>query len=473
MLGDLRKRLDAVGRLDVLDSVGAETMRYNGKQPLGSLNADELARRARALQMVGELRSTRGEFGTAAAAFQEAAKTTGELMARDPGNGQRVFDHAQSVFWIGDAAGKSGDRVTKRRAFNEYAKLADRLASIDPDKREWQAEVAYSRQDRGAMEFEDREIGPALADLRLASGIFARVTRADPKNRDLAQAYAQNHAWLADALRMSGSIAEARRARASESAIYRALIARDAKDVSSLRLLAWSKHSEGDLALDAGDTPAAIAHLQEAAAMMRRLHAVEADNVDVNERAVPIYFNLARAFAAAGDRKAALRSVAQARGMADQLVAQDPQVLKWRKLQAMADLVYAEILVLEGNASAAFELAQVADRAFVPATTNKPEMDDIEWRARASRVEAEAGLGTANASWQHVIDLVQTEQPTLRMDEMCTLAVAYDHIGRANQARVLLDRLNKIGYRRAPCETPKSTGRFAAEQAGGTHGNRT
>ncbi len=115
MLGDLRKRLDAVGRLDVLDSVGAETMRYYGKQPLGSLNADELARRAKALRMVGELREQRGDFPTAVNAFEQAAATTGELMARDPGNGQRVFDHMQSVFALGAMAQQRGDLSVETR----------------------------------------------------------------------------------------------------------------------------------------------------------------------------------------------------------------------------------------------------------------------------------------------------------------------------------------------------------------------
>ncbi|HEY6986352.1 MAG TPA: toll/interleukin-1 receptor domain-containing protein, partial [Rhodanobacteraceae bacterium] len=53
MLGELRKKLEPVGRLDALDSVGERALAYYSKQDAGSLDADSLGRRARALHLIG------------------------------------------------------------------------------------------------------------------------------------------------------------------------------------------------------------------------------------------------------------------------------------------------------------------------------------------------------------------------------------------------------------------------------------
>ena len=65
MLGDLRKNLEPVGRLDVLDAVGMRALRYYDSQDLRALDADALGRRARALHLVGEISDNRGDLPSA------------------------------------------------------------------------------------------------------------------------------------------------------------------------------------------------------------------------------------------------------------------------------------------------------------------------------------------------------------------------------------------------------------------------
>src|SRR5690606_9420108 len=100
MLGDLRTRLAPEGRLATLDAVGKEALGYYAAQDPASLDADALARRARALQLIGQVYDERGQLDQALDVFRKAADSTAELLARDDGNPQRVFDHAQSVFGV-------------------------------------------------------------------------------------------------------------------------------------------------------------------------------------------------------------------------------------------------------------------------------------------------------------------------------------------------------------------------------------
>ena len=73
MLGDLREKLTPVGRLDVLDSVGARALGYYEQQDSARLDGDSLGRRARALHLIGEIAELRGSLDEASRVFAQAA----------------------------------------------------------------------------------------------------------------------------------------------------------------------------------------------------------------------------------------------------------------------------------------------------------------------------------------------------------------------------------------------------------------
>src|SRR5207237_8749788 len=100
MLGDLRKRLQPVGRLDVLDIVGQKALAYYANQAPDHLDANSLGRRSRATHLLGELSEQRGQLDAALGAFQSAADTTAQLLARAPNDGHRIYDHAHIVYWV-------------------------------------------------------------------------------------------------------------------------------------------------------------------------------------------------------------------------------------------------------------------------------------------------------------------------------------------------------------------------------------
>ncbi len=451
MLGDLRKRLDAVGRLDVLDAVAGQTMAYYAKQDLVSLSADELARRAKALRMVGELREQRGDFPMAVNAFEQAAATTGELMARDPGNGQRVFDHAQSVYWVGNVARRQGDIKNVYRANDEYARLADRLVRINPSSSIWRAEVGYSRQNRGAIAYNYRRFGEAIPDLRSAAAIFSSLVKRHPSNTEFQTSFAEASAWLSDDLRARGDLVGAERARSDESATYRAAIARDPTNNALLRPAAWCEHRQGNIAFDRGDIPGALAHFAKAQRMSERLLELEPNDVETIERAIPIELDLADALAATGKGDEAMHSAAEARRIAATLIAKGSGTDLWRDLQARCDIVLAELTLQQHDPKAAQTLVEGAIGTIAAMPKSNLVSDDVSWRARGLAVLARVQPDGGRSAWQSLINLIEPLRPNLRMEEQCLLAIAYTRTQRANDAAPLLDQLRNFGYARQSC----------------------
>lgn len=196
MLGDLRKKLEPVGRLDVLDSVGEKALGYYTGQDAGKLDSTALGHRSRAMHLIGEIRDLRGQPAEAQKAFEQAAQTTARLLAKEPNDAQRIFDHAQSAYWVGYSAWAGGKRETAEKWWSEYLRLAQTLAAIDGANPDWQAELAFAHMNIGVLLLGTGRVAEALPALTLARDRFLTTVLARPQLR---LELANLHAWLAEA----------------------------------------------------------------------------------------------------------------------------------------------------------------------------------------------------------------------------------------------------------------------------------
>jgi eukaryotic-like serine/threonine-protein kinase len=101
MLGDLRKKLQTVGRLEILDDVGAKSMEYFAAVPESALTDHELGDRSAALYQIGDVRIAQGRMAEASRPLTQSLALARKLVERHPNDGQRIFDLAQSEFWVG------------------------------------------------------------------------------------------------------------------------------------------------------------------------------------------------------------------------------------------------------------------------------------------------------------------------------------------------------------------------------------
>ena len=230
MLTDLRDQLEPVGRLEIFDSVGQRALAYFANQDIDTLDADSLGRRARALHLVGEVRDLQADSEGALEAFIQAQQTTGELLARDPTNVNRIYDHSQSTFWVGYVDWQRNEIDAAERRFLEYNQLANQLVSQEPDNKEWQLEQSSSLVNLGVMLHYEGRDAEAIPYFRQALEIDQRLAQADPDDQELRWSVAQGHAWLSDALRGAGDFAGARSERYKERALYSAMLERDQRD---------------------------------------------------------------------------------------------------------------------------------------------------------------------------------------------------------------------------------------------------
>jgi tetratricopeptide (TPR) repeat protein len=182
MLTDLRGKLEPVGKLDVLKGVGDRALDYYSRQKLDALDGDSLGRRARAMLLVAEVGDLQGNGEAARRGFIEAARSTAELLKREPNVWQRVYDHAQSEFWLAYDAHNRGDDRGALPHFIAYRNLGKRMMALEPDKPESKVEFASAEVNLGVALVAERKVDSAIASFDRAAATFASI---QPRTRDI------------------------------------------------------------------------------------------------------------------------------------------------------------------------------------------------------------------------------------------------------------------------------------------------
>ncbi len=334
MISDLKDQLQPAGRLDILDAVGARAQAYYAAENSGSLNARSLGQRARVLQLLGNIQIQRNHLTTALTLFEQAARSTAEVLKRRPNDPQAIFDHAQSVSYIGEVAYRSGDATTALAQFHAYQALARHLAAIDPKNLDWQREAADADTNLGVVLLSLARAEEAGRDFQDALAISRRLVAAPAPKRIWQWDEAQSFGWLADAELARGRLDAALADRQAEGRVYEALIAASPHDNDAAVALANSQAEMGNVELAEGASSAATLTLQEAAAQMSRLVREAPDNVIYQAQALRVLRLLAQALLQDGQLQAAADTAARAVDLCEAQVtsadARHDAALAWR-----------------------------------------------------------------------------------------------------------------------------------------------
>ncbi|MFI4970063.1 MAG: TIR domain-containing protein, partial [Lysobacterales bacterium] len=397
MLGDLRSKLEPEGKLSTLDAVGKEALSYYAAQDPASLDADALARRARALHLLGDVYDQRGRLDDALGVFKQASATTAELLAREPQNAQRIFDHAQSVFYVGQIAWRRGQVKAAETAFDNYKELATRLVGIDPGNADWQAEVEYADSNLGTLLLDQGRRDDAAAAferaLAVATALNRRAPNDDARRSELAQAYA----WLADARVAQGRFADAVVQRQAEVAICEEILAVNPKNYAAKSALQVAERELGEISLMRGDVPMALSQLRRAIKLVDELVAADPENVATAHNVASAYAVFGEAAYDGGDVAAARTAIAHSRDIAAPLVQRDPSVVEWQAQLSRSLLLQARLSAADGDALGALRQIQgVLQRLDTMRDSNRPDQRTRLLYARASLMAGEQDQALGN-----------------------------------------------------------------------------
>ncbi|MDO8545560.1 MAG: TIR domain-containing protein [Opitutaceae bacterium] len=450
MLGDLRKKLDAVGRLDVLDGVGEKALDYYARQEADQMDPNSLGRRSRALHLIGEMREQRGQLDLAQVAFQRAADTTAQLLARAPNDAQRIFDHAQSVYWVGHLARLRGQLTAAEREFRVYMRLADQLVRLEAGKLEWQVEAAFARGNLGVICLDTSRAHEALEILMEQLGMWRRIILTRPS---YALSVGNCLGWIAKAHEAAGNLEQALETQKEKMRVLEAMP--DASTNQQVKRSVRVIYNElARLLLALGRSTEARSFAVIGVQSSKALAAIDPQNQTWREQQYVSQLIMAETQLAAGDMAGARENIEEARIGTTRLLVLNPKVAKWQVSLPGSVLSLSAELAREDDRSALIAalieyLANV--RPYVAPSEGANRSNDVSIGRAESQLalllEREGRAEEAAAHWRAVVARLQPYAPTNDFPALILLASAQLRLGSFSDAHALAQRIEASPYR--------------------------
>jgi eukaryotic-like serine/threonine-protein kinase len=196
MLGDLREKLEPIGRLAILDAVGQKAMDYFATLDQRDQTDAALASHARALRQIGEVRLRQGKLPEAAEAFGEAERVHAELIRRNPRDTHLLSETARTEFALGNAHYLKGEFDEALLWIRRHQASAAMLVAREPDNPDWLSMAADASANLGGIDYQRGALEEAHAHFRQARDAHQRLLEEHPDQDRFIELLAESHGWL-------------------------------------------------------------------------------------------------------------------------------------------------------------------------------------------------------------------------------------------------------------------------------------
>jgi len=302
MFSDMKERLDAAGRLDMLAGLGTEVKRYYATlshMPGGTPREDEI-RMAEAIQLIGEAEHKSGKPDQALATWKEA---------RD-----------RLIAVVG---------TNKTESTRKLRRLIARL--------DFEGGVIF--QERGKLE-------EALDHFKRAQAMYQQLETEEPTSKTVMLETADCSDRLGDLLRLDGKIDEAfEQYMAGKNLREKAASQGNGKVSDEVLALSTSHFKLGSVFQNRGESGSAVDEYRHALRLRETLLEGQPDHVRYQEGVLEVLRELAELERQLGDEKAAIDAYRRAVPLGNALTQRDPTNTEWQyqKGNLLSDLGFTLI----------------------------------------------------------------------------------------------------------------------------------
>ncbi|MBV8519660.1 MAG: protein kinase [Acidobacteria bacterium] len=280
MVGDLRKKLEPVGRLDVLDDVGARAVAYSGSLQPERMSADELARNAKALNQLGDVRVAQGRLADATTIFARALTLASAAVQKAPRSEAAQLALMNAHFYVGEAARLHGDAPAALKENERYLATAQRLVADFPFNDDYRIEEAYAHANVGTLLMLQGDYAGAGKHFEETLRIKRARLERDPSNVEWQADLANTINKLGVNLQRTGNLTGARGQFEEQKRITEQLVARAPSNAQWKRRLEISHAYLAAALTSLGDLEASQRETEAQLALERELVKLDPQNAE-------------------------------------------------------------------------------------------------------------------------------------------------------------------------------------------------
>ncbi|HEX7151850.1 MAG TPA: protein kinase [Thermoanaerobaculia bacterium] len=447
MVGDLRKKLEPVGRLDILDDVSERVLAHIASLDPAQLSLEEILRNSKALSQLGEVRMGQGNLPEALRAFQQSLKLAEAGLQRDAKHAEAQLTAGTAHFWIGNVLRLQGELPRALAHLENYLAATQKLTKNHPANADYQLEQAYAHSSVATILEAQGRLRDALPHHEVTQTIKRARLDAEPES-------AEKQADLATTLNKIGyvhySMGDLRAARAhfeKELAMWSAVVARAPENAFWRERLANSNSYLATVLEVMGETRAAFDLRQRELAIDTELRARDPENVEWQRDLAIVQMRVANLLRIEGRAAEALATFRRAEALIEPLIARDPTRRSWHRDLAVIRALHARALVAAGDAHEATRVASKAVDVLV--AQNDAGAGRYLAESYLALGEAHAARGdaaAARAAWtkaQAVVEPLARRQQDPDLRGLHVRALAF--LGRRDETTI--GQLAAAGYR--------------------------
>jgi len=351
MLGDLRDKLEPIGKLDVLDAVGEKALGYFSELDGRDITPEVTLKHAMAIRQIGEVQMAQGNLQDAFESFEKSLATLTKVRVDSPGTDRVSYEIAQSEFWLGYVHYEQLEIDSARKRFRNYLVEARNLVAQSPDSLEYLTELQSSNVNLGALELEASNYLAAENYLLAALKVFESYEdRLDTIHRlDERQ---QLHSWLGATANEAGDLERAKEQYAKELTTLQSLVAQS-DDQSFREMLSHSARRLAPLEMWIGSLTTAVEYAELATQLSEDLIEHDTENyywLNGHSNALVVHSQI---LAASGDRTKALSAAESAYEASQKLRVMEPDRLdSWTSMGDAATRLASALMADDQPASA-------------------------------------------------------------------------------------------------------------------------
>lgn len=359
MLGDLKKKLDPIGRLDVLDEVGKRALTYFDGLPESDRSSSALAKRAETLRQIAEIRLDQGDPKGAAVLLEEARGICRELLGRSPAEPAWLrleADLRLASSSVQRSEGKLGDALLEAEGGTRTLETLV-AGSADPSV-PLSLLRAYSQT--ALLKRIAGNLDGALLESKKAAALASALLQKNPSNPEWLDALASCHARMGGVHRMKGDAKSALAEYDECGAVLARRLSLDPADTRVQAEIAANHSHRGAVLVAAGRLDEALAENLEHLGIMRDLAGIDPGNTSWRQELGVGHATVARVLRARGDLAGARKELREEEAILRGLLRMKPSNASWKRGLGANLLAQASALFLGGETGEAAVLLAAA-----------------------------------------------------------------------------------------------------------------
>jgi eukaryotic-like serine/threonine-protein kinase len=453
MLDDLKTRLEKADRLDALDSSGNDALAYFQSLNPRDLTDTTLTQQAKVLTQVGQMRIAQLRYSDATASFTAALKRSAALVERHPRNGDMLFERAQAEYWIGNVHYKKGEYTLAGEWCVRYRDTAVALAGLDPKNQKWLREAVSGHHNLAVLELDRGNLGAARNGFLGERAALEKITMSDPNDAAQLQSSLGNvDSYLGTVAERAGDYPEAIARFGAQAARIESLLKTDPRAGRLRQRLATALGLQSDVMAVAGQVGEAIERRQRSQKIFGELVNQDPANAEWLLSALSVQLKVAVLLRAQGDLARATQLVRECRPEVERLAKGEASNRAATALLAAVWRVEAQCRDAAGEPNASDAAAQAVAISKQLVEQNRASESNLGDYANtcvvAGSITRRSGdADTARRHFEAAIEVVQGRAANSNHWRLLDpLARALMLVGRTEESRVIIERLQRLGF---------------------------